>query len=261
VPFTFLAHQGPVLPLKLVAPRWFDGTALVVGSALPDLAQAATNEIPFTVNAHTKLALLVLWPFTIAIAVVVKRWVAPVLGPHLPDRPPLHLRDYGALGRWPGDRPLPRAGVVLAVSALVGLVSHIALDAFTHQRGLVVRNLEALQGIVVTPVGVRFPVFYALQLLVTALGAAIAVASLAVIGRRRIVRDTYGPPAWRATPASRRLVVGATLAGAVLGVVVAGALRHRGSPTNTLLRPVVVAFLGLLIGCLAARRHLVPADA
>jgi hypothetical protein len=259
VPFTFLAHQGPVLPLKLVAPRWFDGTALVIGSALPDLAQAATNELPFTVNAHTKAAQLVLWPVTVAIAVVVKRWVAPVLGPHLPDRPPFHLRDYGALGGWPGDRPRPIAGIVLAVSALVGLVSHIALDAFTHQRGLVVRNVESLQDILVTPAGLRVPVFYALQLLVTVLGAAIAVASLAAIGQRRIVRDTYGPPVWAATPASRRLVWGATLAGAALGIVVALALRGWGSPTNTLLRPFVVAFLGLLTGCLAARRHLVPA--
>jgi len=37
MPFTFLSHQAPVLPLKIAAPRWFDGTALVLGSMAPDL--------------------------------------------------------------------------------------------------------------------------------------------------------------------------------------------------------------------------------
>src|SRR4051812_19906912 len=37
VPLTILAHQAAVLPLKLARPRWFDGTALVIGSMAPDL--------------------------------------------------------------------------------------------------------------------------------------------------------------------------------------------------------------------------------
>jgi hypothetical protein len=264
VPFTFVAHQGAVLPLKQAAPRWFDGTALVVGSAVPDLVQAA-NEAPWSVNAHTLSAQVWLcWPVTVVSAVILKWWVAPVLAPHLPDWPPLHLRDYGALGRWPRDRSA-RAWTLLVVSALAGLLSHLLLDSFTHSSGWVVQNVEALRGTLVGPEDALAPrafhVYDALQQLVTLLGAAIAVASLGVIGRRRIVRQTYGPPPWRATDASRRRVVRATAAGAIVGVAATVALRDRAGSSAFLLRPFLVTFAGLLIGCLAARRHLAPADA
>ncbi|MDP4013047.1 MAG: DUF4184 family protein [Candidatus Nanopelagicales bacterium] len=37
MPLTFGSHQAVVLPLKMLKPRWFDGTALVIGSMAPDL--------------------------------------------------------------------------------------------------------------------------------------------------------------------------------------------------------------------------------
>ncbi len=40
MPLTFPSHAAAVLPLKHWRPRWFDGVALVIGSACPDLAYA-----------------------------------------------------------------------------------------------------------------------------------------------------------------------------------------------------------------------------
>jgi len=40
VPLTFPSHAAAIAPLKLWRPRWFDGVALVVGSAAPDFGYA-----------------------------------------------------------------------------------------------------------------------------------------------------------------------------------------------------------------------------
>ncbi|HZM82192.1 MAG TPA: DUF4184 family protein [Candidatus Limnocylindrales bacterium] len=102
MPATIPSHQALVLPLKLRRPRRFDGVALVVGSAMPDVAyltQGLTAEAP----SHTWHSLL--WfslPLTLIVTPLVRR-AAGIIAPHLPEGGPLSLRDYGVLateGSW-----------------------------------------------------------------------------------------------------------------------------------------------------------------
>ena len=125
MPATFPSHQAAVLPLKLWRPRWFDGVALVAGSAAPDAAYPLAGFVSLPEN-HTWWGLL--W-FSLPVAYVatlVIRWAAPGVAAHLPTGGPLRLRDYGVLGL------VRHPWYVTVWSILIGAVSHLVWDAFTH---------------------------------------------------------------------------------------------------------------------------------
>ncbi|MEU8007289.1 DUF4184 family protein [Catellatospora sp. NPDC049111] len=173
MPLTFPSHAALPLPLKLWRPRWFDGVALTVGAASPDLAYALDGSgLPVFPLSHQWPGLfLFCLPVTLAGALLVRR-AAPVVAAHLPSRPAvLALRDYGVLG---ATRP---ALAVSAVSALLAAASHLLWDRVTEP----------------APV---------LDLASTA-GGAIAALALAVhVGRRRLLRAWHGaPPARPVRPA------------------------------------------------------------
>ena len=90
VPLTFLAHQAPVLPLKMRDPRRWDGLGLVVGSMAPDLAYVSSGfgyvgTVALYFSGHRLQNLLLLALFGTLLTVVVRRLVLPVAPLLLPD--------------------------------------------------------------------------------------------------------------------------------------------------------------------------------
>lgn len=258
MPLTFLSHQAPVLPLKIAAPGWCDGTALVIGSMAPDLVFVlhGTRWYPDAHGLAEQLWLCL--PLTIVLTWVVKRVVAGPLGANLPDAGPLHLRDYARLDAWRVPlRPLP--WLVLLASALIGSCSHLALDSFTHGFGWVVQNVGLLRTeLFVLPAiapGRTVFVHDALQLAGTVVGALVTVWCLLVIGRRRLLVEWYPTaPTPPPTAAGRRILVAGIAAGLLGGLVVATMTRQVGGAHDLIIRVTVLTFVGLLAGCVRARR-------
>ena len=165
MPATFPSHQGLVLPLKLWRPRWFDGVALVVGAASPDVAYAFDGSgLPVWPLSHQPVGVF-LWclPVTVLLAALV-RLAAPVVAAHLPRGGPFALDDYGAL-----HRSRHRWWVTVG-SAVLGAASHLVLDL-----------IEAITG-PVAEVGLHLA------------GAFATAAVLLKVGRRRLIRRWHGPP-------------------------------------------------------------------
>ena len=126
MPLTYLAHQLAVIPLKAARPRWFDGTALCIGSMAPDFAYAFTGT-PLGFGSHNLRAQL-FWslPVTLLLTRIVRAWLAEPIGAQLPE-------PYGSQ-----VRALARsthAWFVTVISALVGGVSHVLMDSCTHRHG------------------------------------------------------------------------------------------------------------------------------
>lgn len=118
MPFPLLAHQAPILPLKLWRPRAFSAVALCAGSMAPDVDVAL--RLDHAHIGHTLLGQLVFClPLTLAATVATVRYVIPAVAPRL----------EGAID------PLssPRAFAIVVASALIGSFSHIGLDALTHE--------------------------------------------------------------------------------------------------------------------------------
>lgn len=134
MPLTFLAHQGPFLP---VVRRWsdrIDPVTFLVGTMAPDLAYVAgrsswrvwAHDLPWVVTFNV--------PVTLAVAWVIVRVLAPVVPAHLPDLGGFHLRDYRAVAAH-------RFHVVRSpLWALLGALTHVGLDSFTHRWGWFARN-------------------------------------------------------------------------------------------------------------------------
>lgn len=145
MPFT-LSHPAAVLPL-LRSP--FCPAALVCGALAPDApyflsgagipvsAQSWYEPFLNATYSHTLPGLTVALPFTLVLLALyglIRRPVAELLPPRLAG---------AGVARRTGGYPR-RAGWVL-LSALIGVLTHLAWDSFTHYDGYVVTHLSFLR--------------------------------------------------------------------------------------------------------------------
>lgn len=225
MPFT-LSHPAAVLPL-LRSP--FCPAALVCGTLAPDApyflggagipvsAQSWYEPFLNATYSHTLPGLAVALPFTLALLALyglARRPVAELL----PWRPTAEADRTDSYPR--------RAGWVL-LSALIGVLTHLAWDSFTHFDGYVVTHLSVLRSQVVGDLTVA----RVIQHLSTVGGlAAIAVH---LWRRPRPPHRTTPPPGL--PPAMRRAVVTALTVATLTGA--AANLRtletYRGGPGAT----------------------------
>jgi hypothetical protein len=229
VPASFPAHQAAVLPLKVWRPAWFDGVALVLGAASPDLAYALDGSgLPVFPLSHQWLGLL-LWclPVTL-LGCWLTRWAAPVVSAHLPT----WLRDYAVLGR---ARP---CWWLTASSAVLAAATHLIWDDLATQS--VAEDIS------------------------DAIGALFTLAVLVHIGRTGLLRRWHPavPPTGPRRPALFWSTAGIA---AAVGVAVTPALPGAQLSHTTGVRLLCALAVGLLAGVLAVRlagpaRAYMPAD-
>jgi Domain of unknown function (DUF4184) len=143
VPFT-AAHPAAILPLVRRG-RWVTA-ALVAGSIAPDLP----SFLPLGVgHQHTHLWTSIIWPDgAIALGVLLAWWA--LLRPGLAPLWPAAEARASVPGWRPGLVAARRPAVFawclwLMASVLVGLVTHLAWDSFTHFDGDVVLHWPQLR--------------------------------------------------------------------------------------------------------------------
>jgi hypothetical protein len=126
MPATYFAHQLFVLPFKIARPRWFDGSALCIGSMAPDFMYALSGT-PLGFSSHVPLAHLT-WslPVTLLLTRLVRRYLAEPIGAQLPDPIGCEVRALAS-----SVHPL----AITVMSALLGSISHVFVDSFTHRHG------------------------------------------------------------------------------------------------------------------------------
>jgi hypothetical protein len=232
---TFLAHQAPVLPMKR---RWsgLDGVALVMGSMVPDVAVATLHTTPRWVlgrplwfDGHT-VAMQLNWslPVGLLLTWLVRRHLAPSLGPYLPDAGTFHLQDVRHVGRtrhrwW-----------VIAGSVLIGSFTHILIDGVTHEHGWAPGVAPGLAS--AAPV---------LQVVASVVLSAVTVVELWRIGRDRdLCRWSGVEPEGPVRPPAVAPVRAACVTCALLAAVVAATQLERGRT------PVVMTWFVLTLAAL-----------
>ncbi|MDR3738783.1 MAG: DUF4184 family protein [Terracidiphilus sp.] len=165
MPFT-PAHAAAVLPFRRTRLIF---SALIVGSFAPDfeyfLLMAPRGQFGHTPAGmflfSLPAALVILWMF--------HRWVKPIAAIMLPQ--PLRERLVPLLGPF-AFAPRKRF-VLIAISALVGIATHIAWDSFTHPASPLVQNWAALRAMHAVPLLGTHQMCRILQLISTIVGLGI----------------------------------------------------------------------------------------
>lgn len=164
------AHPALILPF--IRSRYFSATGLIMGSVSPDfeyffkmsVSSAYSHtlggliyfDLPVTVFISCLFHLVIKRNFIYNMPVFFqKRWLKVLHFDFLK-----YLRDHW----W-----------VFVISALLGAASHIFWDSFTHNNTYFVRTLPFYKGTYVPFQGVKYPLFYALQQISSAVGSSAVV--------------------------------------------------------------------------------------
>jgi len=264
VPFTFFAHQAPVLPLVERNPGRWDGVALVAGSMAPDLAYVTSGwgygpwGIALWFDGHKFANLPAVAIGGALLAVLVRKVVLVVFPLAVPDGGMWHLADYRNIARR-----TPSWWVTLG-SSLIGALTHLVLDAFTHQDGAVVQAVGFLRTSLFTIDGHSARIYSVLQYGGTVVLSVVAAWYLVRIGRARLFArpsDIASDP-----PSLGRVQLGIfwsiIAVGVVGGVAYArsrsglhsvGAQYFTSSKSTVFIALCWVVFIALVVACVVLR--------
>jgi len=231
------------LPARL-AIRRLSLSGLVLGSMAPDFEYFLALE-PYATIGHTwRGFLLQALPLGVALALMFHYLAKRQLPRHLPSLGSLDRRAAAlaaASTNYNGLRDRIRAGLNFLLALLIGFVSHIVVDGFTHRGGYAVVRVSWLQ----RELG-GYPVYKLLQHGLSLLG--LAVLTVLMLRALAAVRLTSSSP--RSLPVSRKLVYWAIVAVIALATVI---LKLTLSDSANLLGMTVVSTLsGGMLGIVAA---------
>lgn len=179
MPFTF-AHPVVVVPLKRRFSQWFNLTALVVGSMSPDFEYFLRLKT-HTQISHTWIGIIIFnLPIVLIVSLLFHQVVKGPLLTHLPR--PLSTSFGGAAHqRW--ITFTPRNVLIFLYSALIGILSHLLWDSFTHANGFFVSLIPSL-AYQVNFLGLAVPVYKFLQHGSTIVGLLLLVCFLKACPKR-----------------------------------------------------------------------------
>lgn len=249
MPFT-LAHPAASIPLCRPLGRFGVLPALVIGAMIPDFAYFR----PFLAvggRSHTLAGLfLFCLPLGVVVYLLFRFVLAPPMRALLPDgiRTRIRFRDG-----------TPWVGVVLSV--LLGAVTHLVWDSFTHDGSPMVEAIPFLQRRMLTIDGYTLYLYRLLQHVSTLVGVSLILRWL-VGWYRRTPPDARAP----AMPASLRMFTAGAI---VLGAAVSGLRGGIGEIHGTGIVSGIRAFAGgaviagfstfaVLVTGYAVLWHLVP---
>lgn len=243
MPFT-PAHVAAVLPLTgRRRPRWVVPAALVIGSMVPDVLYFVPIRSDRTVS-HSLTGLVTLDLALGLVFLALWRWVA---APAVRDLAPAPLRR-----RLPvPPRVTWREALWSVPGVLLGGLTHLVWDSFTHTDGWAVQRIPLLS----SDPGV--PVFKLAQYASGVLGCAVVLAYCLTVQPRADGAREGSPSSTR----RERQLVRAVLVGApvLVGLVFAVAVWLQGTEPEMLLYVAVVrgvSGLGLAAAGVAAWWHL-----
>jgi hypothetical protein len=170
MPFT-LSHTAAVLPL--LKARRMSATGLIIGTMAPDFEYFFRLDV-LGIYGHTFPGIFYFdLPVIIFLAFVFHN----VAKKNLIDQLPLFLQQRFQQTREFNFNEFFRGNVVpFVISGIIGTITHIVWDGFTHKRQIFVEALPGIyEGRSVPFMGMTWPLWYALQQISTVVGLAVVI--------------------------------------------------------------------------------------
>ena len=140
MPFTLLFHQAPALAVKIRFPKRFDGTALCIGTMIPDLIFIIEFFYPIYLYRFThSLIGQILWttPLAIIASFIFSRYLGPLFSKISSQKKrfygPLRYFGFDQLKYLKNKKFSRNYWIVVTYSALIGGIFHILLDWLVHE--------------------------------------------------------------------------------------------------------------------------------
>lgn len=246
MPFT-LSHIAAVLPFKRFLRRYHVLSAVIVGSMVPDFGWL-TPWRPARFETHSLMSLVTFsLPVGLATFWLFQRFMKPTLLELLPDA--AYVRASAAA--VPASLRDPRQWALAAVGILLGAITHLVWDAFTHEGALGLRMILALDDPEVAVGAHRLGGARLLQDLSSVIGLVVVTAfclyelrpGAAAVPRRRLAPDERR--LWVACYVATATAVSAGLFFARYPRIGAGLSIPLGRAGIAILRGIAIALLAL----------------
>lgn len=191
MPFTF-AHPAIVFPLTYLPKKWFSLTGLIIGSMTPDFEYFLRMRIQSNYS-HSLSGLF--WfdlPLGLVIAFLFHTIVRNQLFNNLPDFLKFRFSTYK---RFDWNQYFKTNWYVVMISILIGALSHIFWDSFTHDSGYFVQKFSILTETIYI-FGTQIPVLKIAQHTSTLLGISTIVVVLYKLPLTKIEKSKINPKYW-----------------------------------------------------------------
>ncbi len=181
MPFTF-AHPAAVMPLTSKYSKYFDTSALILGSMAPDFEYfirfKAMSTIGHSLKGFISLNMILVFIIAIVWDKYIKRALILSLTPILSRY--TYFMLYNNL-RLSSLKDICR----FIISALIGMISHVFWDAFTHRGAYFVSRISLLST-KINILGLDLPLYKILQHTSTIIGFLIIIIYIYLAHRRQV---------------------------------------------------------------------------
>lgn len=191
MPFTF-SHPAIVLPLTYLPRKWFSLTGLVIGSLTPDFEYFLRMRIKSNYS-HTIDGLF--WfdlPLGLLLAFIFHNIVRNSLFDNLPT---ILKTRFSAFKQFDWNGYFRKNWLVVTISILIGAVSHILWDGFTHDHGYFVLTIPKLQN-TVDLLGRQIPILKILQHTSTLIGGLVIAFAIYKLPTNKTEKESINLKFW-----------------------------------------------------------------
>jgi hypothetical protein len=191
MPFTF-SHPAIILPLRYLPKKWFSLTGLVIGSLTPDFEYFLRMRVESRYS-HTLYGIF--WfdlPLAIVISFIFHTIIKNQLFNNLPENIRSRLLIYNNFN-W--NNYFKQSFLIVLISIVIGISSHIFWDSFTHRHGYFVNHIYKLKGSI-SIFNIPIPILKIAQHLSTFIGAVIILITLLKLPKYSITKTVIDKSYW-----------------------------------------------------------------
>lgn len=191
MPFTF-SHPAIILPLKYLPKNWFSLTGLVVGSVTPDFEYFIRMKVQSNYS-HTLYGIF--WfdlPLAILLSFLFHNTVRNALFFNSPDVIKSRILIFTSFN-W--NNYFKENWIVVVISMLIGIASHLLWDGFSHNQGYFVEHISTLKNSI-NLLGNEIPIWKITQHLSTLIGAIVIVTSFFKFSENKIQYSVINKKYW-----------------------------------------------------------------
>lgn len=231
MPFTF-SHPAIVLPLTYLPNKWYSLTGLIIGSLTPDFEYFIRMRIQSDYS-HTGLGV---FRFDLPLGILLAFIFHNIVRDQLFDNLPVFLKSrVSVFKQFDWNLYFKKNWFIVMVSIIIGAVSHIFWDSFTHDHGYFVQVIPSLTN-TLEVWGRQVPILKILQHSSTLIGGFIIAFAIYKLPTDETVRANMSVKYWT-------IIVGLTFAIIALRFIWGLELKQYGNIIVTLISAGLLSFV------------------